>query len=260
MRTLYIVKTGSTFPAIAQEHGDFEDWIADGLYPPHVLPAERLDVQVIDAQTHSTAPLAYPDPHLCAGIIISGSHDMVTEQAPWMQHLQQWLLQVCHTDIPVLGICFGHQMLAHALGGQVGVHSGGLEIGTVPVAIQADVESDPLWKHMPNCFDAQVVHYQTVLRLPDHACALAGNSHEPHQAFRWRNNVWGVQFHPEFSASAMRGYIEHVAANEDPHGLNATSTRAPLSVDTPESEQLLYYFGLHVQQFAQHTRGFQRAA
>ena len=251
MRTLYIIKTGSTFPAIAEQHGDFEDWIAAGLYPEDVLATDHPALAIIDAPATEHSPVAYPPPHTCAGVVISGSHDMVTAQAPWMQNLQQWLQQVCKAGIPVLGICFGHQLLAQTLGGSVGTHPAGLELGTVPVAIQADVDDDPLWKHMPRCFDVQVVHYQSIQRLPPDACVLAGNSHEPHQAFRWRHNVWGVQFHPEFSAAAMQAYIAHLAANTEQQGLATPSLATQRCSATPEAAQLLHHFGLHAQQFNQ---------
>src|SRR5690606_34698718 len=104
MRTLYIIKTGSTFPAIRQQHGDFEQWMQAGLHPKHVLPAERPAMAVIDATASGHGPLCYPEPHACAGIVISGSHDMVTDDAPWMQQLAHWLLQICHSGVPVLGI------------------------------------------------------------------------------------------------------------------------------------------------------------
>lgn len=203
MRALYIVKTGSTFSSITEKNGDFEDWIAQGLRPEQLLPAEHPPIYVMDAVTNGHGPLIYPQPGMCAGVVISGSHAMVTDDAPWMKDLAHWLHQVCMAGIPVLGICFGHQLLAQTLGGEVGLHPAGLELGTVPVAIQTDVSHDPVWQGMPACFDAQVVHYQSVLRLPQGACVLAGNAHEPHQAFRWRNHVWGVQFHPEFHPLAM---------------------------------------------------------
>lgn len=247
MRTLYIIKTGRTFPAIAQQLGDFEDWIAAGLQPPQVLAADRLAVAVIDTQADANVPIAYPDPALCAAVVISGSHDMVTEQTPWMQHLQQWLQQVCHAGVPVLGICFGHQLLAQVLGGQVSMHPTGLELGTVPVSIQADIANDPLWQHMPGCFDAQVVHYQSVRRLPQGACVLAGNSHEPHQAFRWRNNVWGVQFHPEFSQEAMQAYIQHVTQDLAKHSAHSLAPHHLRCSATPDAAQLLRHFARHTQ-------------
>ena len=260
MRTLYIVKTGSTFPAIAHQLGDFEDWIAQGLRAGQCVTAEHPDIRVIDAVHHCKAGLAYPSPEMCAGVVISGSHDMVTDDAPWMQALAQWLHAVCTAGIPVLGICFGHQLLAHSLGGQVGMHPSGLELGTVPVAIQADVSDDPLWKNMPSCFDAQVVHYQSVRRLPPDACVLAGNSHEPHQAFRWRHNVWGVQFHPEFSAAAMQGYIDHVAQDLARHGAAPLPARSLRSSSTEDAAQLLPNFSRHVMQWVTHQAQWKVAA
>lgn len=146
--------------------------------------------------------------------------------------------------MPVLGICFGHQMVAHALGGQVGQHPDGLELGTVPVAVKADVSDDPLWQDMPVEFDANVVHYQTVLSLPAGAIALAGNSHEPHHAFRWRSSVWGVQFHPEFNVQAMQAYVNHVRATG---GLDNLEGRDISCRETPAAACLLAKFARHVQ-------------
>ena len=260
MRTFYIVKTGSTFPAIAHKHGDFEHWIAQGMLPEHWLSAERPPLHVIDAVANAHGPLAYPEPQMCAGVVISGSHEMVTEDAPWMQDLAQWLYQVCMAGIPVLGICFGHQLLAQTLGGQVGVHPAGLELGTVPIAIQADVSQDPLWKDMPPCFDAHVVHYQSVRRLPQGACVLAGNSHEPHQAFRWRHNVWGVQFHPEFSEAAMQGYIDHVVHDLAGHGAAALPARSLRCAPTEEAAQLLTHFTRHAMQWSKQQKLWKEAA
>lgn len=249
MRTLYIVKTGSTFPAIAQQHGDFEDWIAQGMLPKDLLAAEHPAVQVIDAVAHKNGALTYPSLQMCAGVVVSGSHAMVTDHAPWMQGLAAWLYSVCTAGIPVLGICFGHQLLTNILGGQVGAHPAGLEMGTVPVAIQTDVSQDPVWKDMPACFDAHVVHYQSVCHLPKGASVLAGNSHDPHQAFRWQHNVWGVQFHPEFSEAAMQGYINHVM-----HDLGPCDQAALRCAPTPEAAQLLSQFTRHAMQWAQQQK------
>lgn len=249
MRTLYIVKTGSTFPGIERQHGDFEQWIAAGLRAPALQSDAEMPIAVLNAVQAAHNPLQppppYPSPAACAGVVISGSHAMVTDDAPWMQQLQQWLHQVCMAGVPVLGICFGHQLLAQTLGGQVGLHPAGLELGTVPVTLQADVSADPLWCGMPPCFGAQVVHYQSVHRLPPGACVLAGNAHEPHQAFRWRDHVWGVQFHPEFSTAAMQGYIDHVVQELAQHGASALPAHNQRCSPTPEAAQLLGRFARH---------------
>ena len=259
MSTLFIVKTGSTFASIAQTHGDFEDWIAEGLQPPHTLVADRLPMAVIDANPSQPGAVHYPAPEQCAGVVISGSHDMVTECTPWMLALQEWLHSICLAGVPVLGICFGHQLLAQTLGGKVGCHPAGLELGTVPVSVVTDTSEDPLWRGMPPCFDAQTVHFQSVRQLPQGAQLLAGNSHEPHHAFRWRHNVWGVQFHPEFRAPYMQGYIDHVAQDLQRHGSALDMPQLRCS-ETPESAQLLHNFARYAQQCAGQPNHWRAAA
>lgn len=247
MRTLYVIKAGSTFPSIRAQQQDFEHWISQGLGLSQLPAAQRPAVAVIDATQPVHGPLTYPAIEACAGVVISGSHAMVTEDADWMHDLAQWLHSVCMAGVPVLGICFGHQLLAHVLGGQVGEHPRGLELGTVPVSIQADVAHDPLWQHMPACFEAHTVHYQSVRRLPAGACLIAGNSHEPHHAFRWRHNVWGVQFHPEFSRAAMQGYIDHISQELAQQNAGPLPLRHLRCNDTPDAARLLQAFALHVQ-------------
>lgn len=254
MRTLYIIKAGTTFPRIRVQQQDFEDWIRQGLQLSPLPAAPCPAVAVIDATRPELGSLPYPAIESCAGVVISGSHAMVTEDADWMQNLAQWLHSVCMAGVPMLGICFGHQLLAQVLGGQVGEHPGGLEMGTVPVSIQADVSHDPLWRDMPPCFEAHTVHYQSVRRLPAGACAIAGNSHEPHHAFRWRHNAWGVQFHPEFSRAAMQGYIDHISQELAQQGALNLPLHHLRCHDTPEAARLLQAFALHVQQWASSTQ------
>jgi GMP synthase (glutamine-hydrolysing) len=64
-----------------------------------------------------------------------------------------------------------------------------------------------LFGALPTRFAAQVTHLQTVLRPPAEAAVLARSAQDACQAFRWRDHAWGVQFHPEFSALHMRGYV-----------------------------------------------------
>src|SRR5690606_36733444 len=61
---------------------------------------------------------------------------------------------------------------------------------------------------LPTCFDAQLTHLQSVLVPPPDAVVLARSAGDDCQAFRVGANAWGVQFHPEFSAGIMRGYIQ----------------------------------------------------
>ena len=106
--------------------------------------------------------------------------------------------------MPLLGICFGHQMIAQALGGEVKKNPRGREIGTVRVQRLLD---DPLFAGLPRSFDMNATHVDAVVELPPHAEVLATTSLDPVAAFRVGDRVKAVQFHPEFDADVMRGYL-----------------------------------------------------
>jgi GMP synthase (glutamine-hydrolysing) len=146
-----------------------------------------------------------------------------------------WLAAALLKSIPVLGICFGHQLLAELAGGRVGNHPQGLEIGTCAIETTEAAVADPLFGNLPNRFLANTVHYQSVLQLPATAQVMAFNDHDPHHAYRIDNNVWGVQFHPEFDRFVMRGYINAVAARGQSVGSADTAK-------TPHAESLLRHF------------------
>lgn len=199
---LLIVAAGKTFADLRTREGDFADWITAGLETTAPVRCE-------DA-TETDAPL--PDPATLAGVIVTGSHAMVTDHDPWSERLAHWLRRCVQAETPVLGICYGHQLLAYAMGGQVGYHPGGLELGTHDIHLHAAAGDDDLFRPLPPSFPAQLVHAQSVMKLPPGAVLLAGNTHDPHQAYRVGEAAWGVQFHPEFSAVAMRFYIDAMRA------------------------------------------------
>ena len=148
-----------------------------------------------------------PDPAEFAGIYVTGSPVYVTDLEPWSEASAGFLQQALTRQIAVLGICYGHQLLAHCAGGKVGFHPQGREIGTVAVTLTDAGHSDVLLAGMAPVFPAQVSHQQSVLTLPDGAVLLAGNDFDPHQAFRLGDSAWGLQFHPEFSVEIMRAYL-----------------------------------------------------
>ena len=230
-RPLLIVQTGSTHDHIRERLGDFHDWIAAGLRDGGA------EVVVFDAQGDAPPPA----PDTVAGIVLTGSHAMVSEREPWSEALVPWLQQAVQAETPVLGICYGHQLLAHALGGEVAHHPGGVEIGTVRVQRHAVGQSDPLLGDLPDEFDAQATHWQSVRRLPPGAVLLAGNAFEPHHAFRVGRNAWGVQFHPEFSDEALRSYLEGLGPVLLREGRDAAEIAAALR-PTPEAASVLPRF------------------
>jgi GMP synthase (glutamine-hydrolysing) len=201
MKRLLIVKVGDALPDAIARGEDFEHWIARGFGPLAVPP------WIIDARQTRLMPA----PDVIAGAVVTGSAAMVTERAEWSEALVPWLNALVAENVPVLGICYGHQLLAHALGGKVGDHPGGMQIGTVRLQKTQEAADDLLFGDMPRDFAAQAVHSQTVLRLPPGAARLASSDHEPHYAFRFGESAWGVQFHPEFNVEAMQSYIHKFA-------------------------------------------------
>jgi GMP synthase (glutamine-hydrolysing) len=214
-RPLVIVKVGSTFEALRIERGDFEHWIADG------LGTDTLPLLVIDPRRGDTLP----DPAEVSGVVVTGSHAMVSHREPWSETTAAWLARLVARGTPVLGICYGHQLLAHALGGEAGDHPRGAEVGTVTVTLEEAAATDPLLQGLPARFPANAVHWQSALRLPDGAVRLAASAHEPVHAFRVGGNAWGLQFHPEFDADAMRGYIDMLADGLRKEGTDPVALR-----------------------------------
>ena len=203
-KPIAIIKTGSTYPQISDHYGDFEQWISLGL-------DSAVPVWVINAPQGD----AMPDPSGLSGVIITGSHAMVTDHEAWMATVIQWLhsaIQQCPT-LPILGLCFGHQLLAEALGGEVADNPMGIEVGTVPLRLTQAGHQDALLSAIENHPWAQVVHKQSVLTPPPGAAVLASNVHDACQAFRYGDCVWGVQFHPEFSADVMRAYLQAMSGD-----------------------------------------------
>jgi len=132
---------------------------------------------------------------------------MITEPEPWTVETATWLRMAIETDIPIFGICYGHQLIAYAMGGTVGYHSKGMEIGAVEIETSPLSDHDPLFHNLPKHFMVYANHEQSVLRLPEGAEVLAFNLFEPYHAFVIKHNCWGVQFHPEFTPAIMKSYI-----------------------------------------------------
>ena len=196
MRPLLIIKTGDAMESVRARRGDYDAWIESG------LAADPLPVQVICVHRDE----ALPGPESVAGVVVTGSPAMVSHREPWSEATAEWLAHAFGLGTPILGICYGHQLLAHALGGRVGPNPLGRQMGTV--ALQLDAAGDPLLGGLPRETDFQVTHVEVVLEFPPGAEGLAVNAMDPHAAYRVGPEAWGLQFHPEFDADIMRGYIE----------------------------------------------------
>ena len=84
-----------------------------------------------------------------AAAIISGSASMVTDRADWSEKSAAWVLEVMQAGIPLFGVCYGHQLIAHALGGEVGYLPAGREMGSYEIALNEEAGADPLLADLP---------------------------------------------------------------------------------------------------------------
>jgi GMP synthase (glutamine-hydrolysing) len=198
MAKLTIIKTGGTTPSLKAKRGDFEDWILSG------MGLRAGQAEVVDV----AAGQPLPEPAQAGAVVITGSHDMVTDRLQWSERTASWLAEAVASGVPVLGICYGHQLLAYALGGTVDYNPRGQEMGTTEVTLLPAAGSDPLLGGLPSPIEVHVSHSQSVLRLPHGAVRLAANAWDGNQAFRVGYCAWGVQFHPEFDAGIMNAYAE----------------------------------------------------
>jgi GMP synthase (glutamine-hydrolysing) len=198
MTALLVIKAGETVPSISAKRRDFETWIAAG------AGLSLADVSVV--RVFRGEPL--PEPENVPGVIITGSAAMVTDREPWSESTAAWLQRAVKLGKPILGICYGHQLLAHALGGEVQNNPRGRQIGTTDVRFCASAKSDPLFSRFAEVLHLPVCHLQSVVKLPAGATLLATTPLDPYHVFRAGECAWGVQFHPEFDANIVRAYID----------------------------------------------------
>jgi GMP synthase (glutamine-hydrolysing) len=214
-----IVKCGDAVSEVRERRGDYHDWI---------IPALGVPTEVVSV--HEDEPL--PGVSGFSGVVVTGSPSMVSARAEWSERTARWLASVPEAQVPMLGICFGHQLVAHALGGRVGPNPHGREMGTFDVRFEQHT-NDALLGAMPASAPFQVTHVESVLGLPDGARRLASSRLERNHAYIVGTRIWGVQFHPEFDDDVMRGYLEARsevlrAEGHDPDAMRVATRPSPM--------------------------------
>jgi GMP synthase (glutamine-hydrolysing) len=161
-------------------------------------PAERNLTRELDTETTvykapaGQFPPASGGVQRFDGVVISGSQTAVYDDKDWIHTLTAWARDLNAADIPVLGICWGHQFLAQAFGGRI-VDMNEYELGYRTIE---RVGTDPLFDDLPDSFTAFETHSDRVAELPAGAVELARNDYG-NQAFRLGSS-YGIQFHPEY--------------------------------------------------------------
>jgi GMP synthase (glutamine-hydrolysing) len=212
MSRVLLVQVGSTVPRLVPRRGDFDDWFRAGLAPREV---DVVRPHLGDSLPDRGGMSEY------GGVVVTGSSAMVTDEELWSVATEAWLADLARRGTCVLGVCYGHQLLARGLGGEAGWSPNGREIGTIEVYLTAEASRDPLFEGLPSPLVTQATHKQSVLALPPGARRLAYNVHDPNQAFAFGERTWGVQFHPEFDADIVRDYVAARREDLTAEGLDA---------------------------------------
>jgi GMP synthase (glutamine-hydrolysing) len=140
------------------------------------------------------------------------------------------------TGVPVLGICLGGQLLAHVAGGEVTAKSGETERGSCRVDLLAAANDDSLFAGLTGYDGLRMIqnHRDSITALPPGAVHLATSELCRVQAFRVGAAAWGVQFHPEVSASRLAEWDESKLAAE---GFDRAALLAKATADAPANTE-----------------------
>jgi GMP synthase (glutamine-hydrolysing) len=240
MKNVLLLKAGEAAASVRLSVGDYDRWFLQTIglsgYRFDIVPAYQAvklpeDVSGYDA------------------VMMTGSSASVTRLEPWMERAAAFMVNAAEKDIPVLGVCFGHQLLAHAYGGRVVRNPLGREVGTVEVELTAAGQADPLFRGMPRRIAVQATHEDLVPEPPEGTVVLAGNANTAIQALAFRPCSRGVQFHPEIQPDAMRVLIqaraerleEDAVARGQPPGERVPRLLAGIG-PTPYGRQILVNF------------------
>jgi GMP synthase (glutamine-hydrolysing) len=178
-----------------------------------------------------------PEPEQISGVIVSGSASHVAEDLPWMRRATAYLSHLRAAEVPTLGICFGHQLLALATGGRVVRNPAGRELGSMRMEM---LSANPL-------FDAegevlvQCSHLDSVRDLPAAVTTLGRTPLEPNALVHFGARSWGVQFHPEFDREITSCYVNERREVLRAEGLDPEAMLAALE-ESPEARRVIPNF------------------
>ncbi len=180
----------------ASTHGDYPEMIAKML----LLEDSSLSFTIYNAE-QGELPASV---HECDAYMITGSRHGVNDEFVWITKLEEFIRQLHVAKKKLIGICFGHQLIAKALGGQVERSSNGWGVGIS----KNKIEQLRPWM-VPSCqtFNLIMSHQDQVTRLPANAVILASNDRCPFYMLQIDNNLT-IQGHPELSKEYMYDLIE----------------------------------------------------
>lgn len=183
-----------------------------------------------------------PETFAFDGAVVTGSRSSVYWDEAWIPDLTDWIGEAAAAELPILGVCYGHQALAEALGGRV-AGMDDYEIGYRTVEHRG---SDDLFAGIDEQFTVFTTHSDTVVELPPGAELLAENDYGVH-AFR-KDHCWGVQFHPEYDLETAREIARSKDLSEERLQAVLADANEETYADACEAKQLFDNFLAYVRQ------------
>ncbi len=180
------------------ETGLLNEKLADRYDPYPVMFAALLDRANQDLQYRSFSVIRGEMPssiHHCEGWLITGSRHGVYENLDWMLELQTFIRELERASVPLVGICFGHQIIAQALGGEVVKSDRGWGVGLH--SYQIDVAQQ--WMgDAPQQVGIYSFHQDQIAELPPGAEVFASSDFCPYAGLGYGDSIITIQAHPEF--------------------------------------------------------------
>jgi GMP synthase-like glutamine amidotransferase len=169
-----------------------------------------------------------PDPLAADAWVLTGSVASVTQPEPWMELTAQAVRQRHAAGRALVGLCFGHQLIAQALGGRVARSAGGFRLGVADTALAvAEPWMDPPRDHL-SLFAA---HEDQVLQAPPGARILGGDAFCPVGAYAVAKHVLCTQYHPELSRPFMRDLLATFGQRFGPELVSRAAVQIEQDVD-----------------------------
>lgn len=187
-----ILQTDSVLEQFVPRHGDYPEMFRALLGDPDVQPAGAPPPAFLDIDVRGAD---FPDPDACDAYVITGSRHSVYDDLPWIVPLVEFVRAALVRRRRVVGICFGHQLVAHFFGGETRPAAAGWCVGVQ----RARIEADEAWMQPPVAeLGLLASHKDQVVRLPPGARRIAAGEHCPEAGFVL-GDVLTFQGHPEFS-------------------------------------------------------------
>ncbi len=182
-----ILQTGHVPDDLAERHGKYPDMFAR-LLDGHGF--EFLAFPVVDQ--------IFPDSvHAADGWLITGSRYGAYEDHPWIPPLEEFIREIYAAGVPLVGVCFGHQIMAQAMGGKVEKFGGVWGVGNCEYTYNNGDTTRLL-----------AMHQDQVVEAPPEATTSATSDYCKFAGFSYKGNAMSIQPHPEFSRDFMRELIE----------------------------------------------------